>query len=108
MNSDFAPLVRAQVARIPLGKVASYGQIAWLIGHPRAARIVGYVMASRHPMPLPCHRVVKQDGTLSPADVFGGPGIQRAMLEAEGVAFLPDGRVDMARCRWNPHEGESL
>lgn len=100
MATDFARAIRAQVARIPYGKVASYGQIAFLTGHPRGARVVGYVLRGRSETPLPCHRVVRQDGSLCPADCFGGPGIQRGLLEAEGVAFLPDGRVDMARCRW--------
>ena len=46
----------------------------------------------------PCHRVVFSDGRLASAFAFGGEGVQRALLEAEGVEFLPDGRVDMAKC----------
>ena len=87
-------------AQIPAGRVATYGQIAFLAGRPRASRIVGGAMA-RAPEGLPCHRVIYGDGRLSPPDVFGGPGIQRMLLEAEGVLFLPDGRVDLCRCRWN-------
>jgi len=87
------------VARIPPGKVISYGQIARLIGRPRAARIVGYAM-SKAPAGLPSHRVLRKDGSLPPGDVFGIPGLQRAELEAEGVTFLPDGRVDMTRHGW--------
>ena len=93
--------IYAVVAQIPPGKVASYGQIARLLGRPRGARLVGYAMASApNDQGLPCHRVLRKDGSLSPGDVFGGAGIQRAMLEAEGVGFLPDGRVDMETHSW--------
>lgn len=94
------------VAAIPPGRVASYGQVAALAGNPRLARRVGQAL-SRPPeeLVLPCHRVVQKDGTLAPDQVFCG--LQRPMLEAEGVLFLPDGRVDMAACRWAPaQEGE--
>lgn len=87
------------VRRIPRGRVTTYGRLALLAGHPRAARIAGQAMA-RAPAGLPCHRVLYGDGRLSPADVFGGEGIQRRLLEAEGVPFLPDGRVDLARVLW--------
>ena len=55
---------------------------------------------ARAPEGLPCHRVLYRDGGLSPADVFGGTGIQRLLLEGEGVPFLPDGRVDLRACQW--------
>ena len=93
----------AVTAHIPAGRVASYGQVAALAGNPRLARRVGQAL-SRPPEGLPCHRVVKKDGTLAPEHVFSG--LQRPMLEAEGVLFLEDGRVDMERCRWQPKEGE--
>ena len=100
MASSFYQAVYQVTAQIPAGRVATYGQIAFLAGRPRASRIVGGAMA-RAPEGLPCHRVIYGDGRLSPPDVFGGPGIQRMLLEAEGVPFLPDGRVDLCRCRWN-------
>lgn len=59
------------------------------------------------PEGLPCHRVLYRDGGLSPADVFGGTGIQRLLLEGEGVPFLPDGRVDLSRCLWDGGEERS-
>ena len=96
--SDMARKVRELAALIPPGKAASYGQLALLAGHPRGARMVGFIMRGKESRGLPCHRVIRQDGSLCPEDVFGGPGIQRGMLEAEGVAFLPDGRVDMETC----------
>ncbi len=90
------------VRQIPEGRVASYGQVARLMGAPRCARQVGYAM---HGSPgvaggVPCHRVVFADGSLAPGFAFGGPGEQRRMLEAEGVSFRPDGRVDMKESAW--------
>ena len=107
MRENFYRAVYAAVCRIPAGKVATYGQIALLAGSPRAARIVGGAL-HRNPSPgtIPCHRVVFRDGSPAPGFAFGGPGAQRALLEAEGVAFLPDGRVDMSRCLWVPEESE--
>ena len=100
-DESFNERVYAVVRVIPRGMVATYGQVAALIGAPRCARLVGYAL---HGNPeqgvIPCHRVV-----------FGGPDAQRALLEAEGVAFIPpkpngnagDGgwRVDLARCQWH-------
>ena len=92
----FFEQVYAVVARIPPGQVMAYGQIARVLGFPRSARQVGRAM--RHcPDGLPWQRVVMADG-----DITGGvyAPLRRAMLEQEGVYSLPDGRVDMARCRW--------
>ena len=108
MQENFYRAVYAAVRRIPAGKVATYGQIAMLAGSPRASRIVGGAL-HRNPEPgnTPCHRVVFRDGSLAPGFAFGGTGAQRALLEAEGVTFLPDGRVDMARHQWTG-EDETL
>lgn len=63
------------VALIPKGKVATYGGIAGMIGSPRGARIVGWAMRSAPKgLKLPCHRVVKKTGELSPSYVFGDSG----------------------------------
>lgn len=85
------------VAQIPAGEVASYGQIARFIGMPRTARQVGWAMR-RAPDNLPWQRVVKADGTVTGAGIYAE--IRRSLLESEGVQFLPDGRVDMAKCQW--------
>ena len=103
MPTDFSRQVYDLVSRIPAGRVATYGLLALLCGRPRAGRIVGHLMAGA-PEGLPCHRVIYRDGRLSPEDVFG-PGVQRMLLEQEGVPFLPDGRVDTARCLWDPGRG---
>jgi len=84
------------VGQIPYGKVISYGEIARMLGRPRAAREVGWAMRNC-PDGLPWQRVVMADGSIA-----GGiyTDMRRAILESEGVAFLPDGRVDMSGCRW--------
>ena len=101
METTFFEKIFAIVKDIPLGKVATYGQIALLAGKPGCARLVGYAM--RHaPDALPCHRVVNRSGSLAPAEVFGGQSRQRTLLEGEGVIFLRSGRVAMAKSAWNP------
>ena len=101
MASEFTKRIYEVVKQIPKGRVASYGQVAMLAGNPRGARGVGFAL-HRNPEPgvIPCHRVVFKDGSICTGYAFGGPEVQRAMLEAEGVPFLPDGRIDMARARW--------
>jgi len=91
-----------QVKRIPRGRVATYGTVAAMAGNQRWARVVGYALHV-NPQPgegegsIPCHRVVKKDGSLAEGFAFGGEGVQRRLLEREGVTFLPDGRVDMKK-----------
>ncbi len=94
--NPFFQQVYVLVGNIPYGKVASYGQIARALGRPRAAREVGWAMRCC-PENLPWQRVVMADGAIA-----GGlyADMRRALLEGEGVPFLPDGRVDMAACRW--------
>ena len=94
-NTFFAQVYNV-VGHIPYGRVISYGEIARLLGRPRAAREVGWAMRCC-PEELPWQRVVMADGR-----VTGGvyADIRRAILESEDVAFLPDGRVDMEACRW--------
>lgn len=90
------------VAQIPAGKVATYGQIAALIGEPRSARIVGWALHSApQELNLPCHRVVNKAGAMGPGYLFG-PGQQRLLLEAEGVTFTPNGHINMEKHLWDP------
>ena len=90
------------VRRIPPGRAATYGQIARLAGMPRCARAVGYALSSCRDPSVPCHRVVDRSGGTKAAFDTYGPGTQRALLEAEGIPFRPDGTVDLEQCRWNP------
>ena len=89
------------VRRIPVGTVATYGQVARMAGMPRCARTVGYAMAGCKDTSVPCHRVVDRfGGTKTCFDTYA-PGTQRALLEAEGVQFRPDGTVDLEQSQWN-------
>ena len=102
MSGEVFAAFRNIVRQIPAGKVATYGQIARLAGMPRCARTVGYAMAGCQDASVPCHRVVDRlGGTKTVFDVHA-PGTQRALLEAEGVLFRPDGMVDLERCQWRP------
>ena len=92
----FFERVYALVGQIPPGRAVSYGQIAWALGAPRMARQVGWAMR-RCPDALPWQRVVRSDGSIAGG---GHAPLRRALLEAEGVPFTPDGRVDLAQCRW--------
>jgi len=81
--------------QIPRGKVIPYSGLAYRLSAPRAARAVGTALA-RNPFPLiiPCHRVVRSDGTLG--GFGGGLKMKKALLEMEGVAFDHSGRVQKA------------
>ena len=90
--------------RIPVGQVATYGQLARAALLPRGARTVGFAMAACRDASVPCHRVVDRfGGTKIAFDVLDS-GVQRRMLEAEGVEFLPDGRVDMEKYQCSDDE----
>ena len=83
---------------IPEGKVATYGQVALLAGNPRWARVVGYALhVNPYPGIIPCHRVVNREGRVAPGFAFGGEDVQRQLLEAEGVVFEPNGRIDLEK-----------
>lgn len=99
--SQFSELVYSVVEQIPKGRVATYGQIARLIGKPRSSRVVGYAL-HRNPKPgiIPCHRVVFKDGALAPGFAFGGSEAQRELLLSEGVVFTDKGTVDLETCLW--------
>jgi methylated-DNA-protein-cysteine methyltransferase-like protein len=90
------------VAKIPFGTVATYGQIAAMLGNPRNARVVGFAMrAVPEDLHLPCHRVVNKTGILSPSYVFGDAIVQRTMLEQEGIPFKCDGKIDIEKNLWD-------
>ena len=96
MQEDVIYTILSVVEEIPEGKVATYGQIARLIGRERNARLVGKVLGrAEYYGTYPCHRVVNHAGRLAP----GWPE-QRALLEAEGVALRDDIHVDLSRFGW--------
>jgi methylated-DNA-[protein]-cysteine S-methyltransferase len=80
---------------IPRGSVSTYGRIAAHLDAPRAARAVGTALG-RNPFPIviPCHRAVRSDGALG--GYRGGLPMKRALLQMEGIAFGPDGKVRVA------------
>lgn len=98
--------IYALVRQIPPGRAATYGQIARLAGNPRLSRIVGCAMHGA-PEDVPCHRVVNRFGGLCDAFEPLGRKSHRLRLEMEGVEFLPDGNVDLARFQWHPDEERS-
>ena len=89
------------VRQVPPGKVTSYGAIARMLGHPRAARTVGWAL---HSLPegsdVPWHRVINSQGRISISRREHSGALQRALLEAEGVEFDADGTVDWDRFGW--------
>ena len=86
------------VSSIPKGKVATYGQVALLAGNPRWARVVGYALhVNPEPGVIPCHRVVNREGRVAPGFAFGGEGVQRQLLESEGIVFESDGSIDLGK-----------
>jgi len=87
------------VKQVPRGRVATYGQIAQIVGEGCDARTVGYAMASTpEGQDIPWQRIVNREGKIS----LPGQGgeIQRMRLEAEGIAFDARGRIDMQRFGW--------
>lgn len=88
------------VARIPPGKVTTYGRIAKMLGNPRLSRAVGYALHVS-PDDLPCHRVVDRNGKLSDAFCHDGINEQRLLLESEGVSFTAQGLVELETCIWD-------
>ncbi|MFM9107528.1 MAG: MGMT family protein [Chloroflexota bacterium] len=105
MADGFNRAVEGIVAAIPRGRVTTYGAIARALGSPRAARIVGGALARTRDDALPCHRVVDRDGRLSGGWAFGHPEVMRALLRDEGVPFVAEDRVDLARSFWDPAGG---
>jgi methylated-DNA-protein-cysteine methyltransferase-like protein len=91
--------VRALVKRIPRGKVATYGQLSLLIDRRLTPVGVGWALHGAGDA-LPWHRVVNAKGGISTDGEE--PGLQRALLEAEGVRFSADGRIDLAKYQWRP------
>ena len=98
LNEKLINQILSVVACIPVGKVATYGQIAQLIGRERNARLVGRVLSQAELYgKYPCHRVVNSAGRLAPAWEE-----QRHLLWAEGVTFKTNGCVDLKKHQWRP------
>ena len=97
MDQDLIYEILSVVSEIPEGRVATYGQIARLIGREKNSRLVGKVLSmAEYYGDYPCHRVVNHAGRTAP-----GWTEQRLLLEQEGVSFRANGNVDMAQFQWN-------
>lgn len=98
----FARAVYALVRRVPRGRVVTYGQVAALLGHPRAARAVGTALSNLPPAlarVVPWQRVINAAGGISFRGDLHRPDLQRQLLELEGVVFR-GARTDLRRFRW--------
>ncbi|MFC5849821.1 MGMT family protein [Deinococcus petrolearius] len=102
-EGTFRERVLALVARIPPGRVMTYGQLALLAGQPGAARQAGYVMNALMDgdSGLPWQRVINAQGRVS-THKLGFGDLQEGLLRAEGVEFGASGRCDLARWQWWP------
>jgi len=87
MKQGFKDKVIRVVAKIPKGKTLSYKQVAILAGSPRAYRAVGNIMATHGIKGLPCHRVIKSNGTLGGYSGTGGSPTKKRLLIKEKAAF---------------------
>lgn len=106
-SPEFTARVYELVARIPPGRVTTYGAVARAIGSVRGARMVGWALHATPPeLDLPCHRVVNRYGELSGGWHFGHPDVMKALLEAEDVPFAAEYQVDLSRCLWAPWDDE--
>lgn len=103
-KTSFFHQVYLVVRQIPPGKVASYGQIAAMLGHPRAARTVGWALATlpaTEEEDVPWQRVINAQGRVSIRHLRHAAEEQRLLLQQEGVEFDAEERVDWARFGWD-------
>ncbi len=108
--AGFDERVYAAVARIPRGRLATYGQIAELIGAYGCARQVGWALRRLPlPSPLPWQRVVNARGQISfTPSREGSDWIQAELLRAEGIPVDGQGRLPLGRYLWNPPLEDAL
>lgn len=97
---NFRNKVLALIEQIPRGKIATYGQIALLAGHPAAARQVGMILQGLKESNLPWHRVINSKGGISTYRVGFGE-LQQKLLEIEGVKFNDKGFCDLEMYQWH-------
>lgn len=108
---SFYHAVYRLVSRIPRGQVATYGQLAAILGSPRASRAVGYALfnlSHEDARAVPWQRVINAQGMISARGDVIRAEIQQHLLESEGVVFDGEGRVDLSRYRWKGPEWTSI
>ena len=99
--TTLASRVFALVRACPPGRVTTYGWLAKAVGYPRGARMVGWIM-NESPDGIPAQRVINSKGELSGSWAFWQKCRMRSLLEAEGIVFSQDERVDLKRYGWDP------
>ena len=92
--------IKSIVAKIPSGKVSTYGQIASL-ACIRDARIVGWALCKNHDPSVPCHRVLRKDGSIVENYAFGDWTFERRKLLREGITFLKERQVNIKKHLWD-------
>jgi len=105
-KNDFFDQVYQVVRFIPKGKVTTYGAIAKYLGSAKSSRMVGYAMNSSHIQvpPVPAHRVVNRNGTLTGKHFFRHENEMQELLEAEHIKVINDDIVDFEKHFWNPSD----
>jgi O-6-methylguanine DNA methyltransferase len=98
----FERKVLTLVSRIPVGRVATYGDLARLAGRPGAARAVGNILQRADRPGLPYHRVIGAGGVLGG---YSSPALKRSLLAAEGLTVTPRRVVGFAKARWGTRKG---
>ena len=96
-------LIYQTVRQIPVGKVATYGQIADLTGLHGKARLVGYALFKVDVAKddIPWHRVINAKGEISYSSLRrGGDYLQKHLLEKEGIKFKANGKIDLKKYQW--------
>lgn len=93
--------VFALVQACPVGRTTTYSAIGKTLGYPRGARMIGWIM-NEAPSGIPAQRVISSKGELTGSWAFGQRGKMRQLLEAEGITFSADERVDLKRYGWDP------
>ncbi len=97
--------IYAIVQQIPVGRVATYGQVAELANLAGKARLVGYALyrVDLRLSDIPWHRVINARGEISQSPFrYGTDDLQRSLLEEEGIQFSPEGKINLHRYRWQP------
>jgi methylated-DNA-protein-cysteine methyltransferase-like protein len=101
-KKDFFDKVYEIVAKIPYGKVTTYGDIAEACGIRSSARTVGWALNGTKESGLPCHRVVNRFGALTGRIHFGSYDLMEELLRSEGVEFDKNGCVKLDKHLWKP------
>jgi methylated-DNA-protein-cysteine methyltransferase-like protein len=101
MHGKLFQQINLIIQKVPPGKIATYGQIAGLAGI-KDARIVGWALHGNRSPLVPCHRIVKANGSIAENYAFGGWQIQKCRLKDEGISFISKLQVDLSKHLWNP------